>query len=151
MIHWNLLDELSGQEVYELFMLRQQVFMIEQNCLYQDIDKSDSTALHCRYLDKNGKLCGYLRVISPSTEPSSKEQNPAIGRVAVNKKYRRQGIAEEMMESAMQTCEEQFPNQKIRLAAQTYLIDFYSRFGFMPIGREYIEDDIPHQDMQSEI
>lgn len=142
MIHWNTLSELSGEDVYELFMLRQQVFMIEQNCLYQDIDAIDQQALHLRYLDEKGDLAGYLRVI-----PDASNQELAIGRVAVKKKYRRRGIAQELMEAAIGKCQQAFPSQRIRLAGQTYLIDFYSRFGFVAVGPEYVEDDIPHQDM----
>jgi len=144
MIYWNLLNELGGKEVYELFLLRQQVFMLEQNCLYPDIDPSDNSAHHCRYLDTQNRLCGYLRVIPGK---SSTATELAIGRVAVHKKHRRQGIAEQMMESAMLLCKERYPGQKIRLAAQVYLIDFYSRFGFAPFGKEYLEDEILHQDM----
>lgn len=142
MIHWNKLSELNGAEVYAIFMLRQQVFMLEQNCLYPDIDKEDKAALHLRYLDNQQHLAGYLRVIYESNDSSL-----SIGRVAVRKKVRKRGVAKEMMEAAIKKCQEEFPNQKIRLAGQSYLIDFYSSFGFVPIGPEYVEDDIPHQDM----
>lgn len=142
MIQTNYLDELNGQQVYEIFLLRQQVFMLEQNCLYQDIDRIDQQALHLRYLSDKGELAGYLRVIPPA-----ENQSLAIGRVAVKKKFRRRGIAQELMQAAIDKCQQEFPEHKIRLAGQTYLIDFYSSFGFSPVGPEYIEDDIPHQDM----
>lgn len=146
MIHCNTLSELSGQEVYEIFMLRQQVFIIEQNCLYQDIDSTDMDSLHLRDLDEKGQLMGYLRIIPPGSDNDANE-SLAIGRVAVKKKFRRRGVAQELMNSAIETCISKYPNKKIRLAAQTYLIDFYSSFGFAQIGASYIEDDIPHQDM----
>lgn len=144
MIFINRLDELSGQQVYDIFLLRQNVFMLEQNCLYQDIDADDATALHlCFYGDKD-TLLGYIRILPPGKEPE-----PAIGRVAVKKKVRRRGIAREMMEAALEKCAELYPGKKIRLSAQTYLIDFYASLGFKEIGPEYLEDDIPHQDMIS--
>ena len=139
MIQWNTVSELSGMEVYELFMLRQQVFMLEQNCLHPDIDREDETALHLRHLDNDGRLAGCLRVVTGS--------EPGIGRVAVRKKARKRGIAQGMMQAAIDKCQQEFPDKKIRLAGQTYLLDFYSSFGFVPVGTEYMEDDIPHQDM----
>lgn len=142
MISRSKLADLSGADVYEMFMLRQQVFMLEQNCLYQDIDKLDSEALHFRYMNDKGQLLGYLRLLPPT-----QGSDMAIGRVAVKKKARRAGLAREMMDAALQVCASEFPNKIIRLAAQTYLIDFYSSFGFSEVGRTYIEDDIPHQDM----
>ena len=142
MIEVNYLDELTGEQVYEIFLLRQQVFMLEQGCLYQDIDRADTTALHMRYLDESGQLLGYLRIITPSENTEL-----AIARVAVRKKFRRQGIAQKMMQMAIDECQNRYPGQKIRIAAQAYLIDFYSGLGFSTAGLEYIEDDIPHQDM----
>ena len=126
-----------------MFMLRQQVFMLEQNCLYQDIDDHDSDAIHGRYLNNKGALIGYLRILN-----SEKHGDLSIGRVAVKRKIRRRGVAAEMMQAAVQLCAQQYPKHIIRLAAQTYLVDFYSRFGFVEVGQIYIEDDIPHQDMQ---
>ncbi|MEQ9210613.1 MAG: GNAT family N-acetyltransferase [Pseudomonadales bacterium] len=144
MISINCLDKLTGQQVYDIFFLRQNVFMLEQNCLYQDIDVEDATALHLCCYDDKGALLGYLRILPPGREPE-----PAIGRVAVKKKARRGGIARRMMEVALEKCQELYPDKKIRLSAQTYLIDFYASLGFMEIGPEYLEDDIPHQDMIS--
>lgn len=142
MITWNQLDGLSGAEVYEIFLLRQKVFMLEQDCLYQDIDQADAAALHCRYLSDNQQLLGYLRVLPPS-----ENLEVAIGRVAVRKKARGSGIAREMMIAAIKKCRELYPGQSIRIAAQQYLLDFYSSLGFTEIGPGYIEDEIPHQDM----
>jgi len=142
MISINCLDELSGQQMYNVFLLRQNVFMLEQNCLYQDIDTEDATALHLCFYDDKNTLLGYLRILPPGKDPE-----PAIGRVAVKKKARRRSIAREMMEAALKKCQELYPNKKIRISAQTYLIDFYASLGFMEIGPEYMEDDIPHQDM----
>lgn len=142
MIKINCLDELSGRQVYDLLFLRQSVFMLEQNCLYQDIDIEDASALHLRYVDKNDALQGYLRILPPGKEPL-----PAIGRVAVKKKARQQGIARAMMEAALEQCQKRYPNQKIRISAQVYLVDFYTSLGFQEVGPEYLEDDIPHQDM----
>lgn len=142
MISSNKLNELRGDEVYEIFMLRQQVFMLEQQCLYQDIDPSDLHAWHLRATNEKGALAGYLRILPPSGTAE-----PSIGRVAVSKKARRQGLARELMETALELCAKEYPTQKIRLAAQVYLIDFYSSLGFIPSGPEYLEDDIPHQDM----
>jgi len=142
MIKINRLDELSGREVYDFLLLRQSVFMLEQNCLYQDIDTEDAISWHLRYMDSQKALLGYLRILPPD-----KDSLPAIGRVAVKKKMRRKGIAREMMEHALEQCQKLFPNQKIRISAQVYLVDFYTALGFQEIGPVYLEDDIPHQDM----
>ena len=139
--YWNRLNELTGQQVYDVFLLRQQVFVIEQECLYPDIDNVDLDAHHCRYFIA-GRLAGYLRLIPPSAN-----ELPAIGRVAVSRKYRKQGIAELMMQSAIERSGDLYPGNSIRLAAQTYLIEFYARLEFTPVGGSYIEDGIPHQDM----
>ena len=142
MIKWQKFTDMTGLEVYEVFLLRQQVFMLEQDCLYQDIDRTDIHALHCRYLDDNQQLLGYLRILPPADA-----EELTIGRLAVRKKFRRSGIATEMMKYALDICQQHFPNSKIRLAAQSYLIEFYRSLGFTDIGPSYMEDDIPHQDM----
>ena len=142
MININRLDKLSGRDVYNFLLLRQSVFMLEQNCLYQDIDVEDANAWHLRYVDNQGALLGYLRILPPE-----KDSLPAIERVAVKKKARRKGIAREMMETALEQCQKLYPDQKIRISAQVYLVDFYSSLGFQEVGPEYLEDDIPHQDM----
>jgi len=142
MIRINRLDELSGRQVYDFLLLRQSVFMLEQSCLYQDIDAEDASSWHLRYVDSQEALLGYLRILPPD-----RDSQPAIGRVAVKKKMRRKGIAREMMETALEHCQKLFPNQKIRISAQVYLVDFYTALGFQGVGPVYLEDDIPHQDM----
>jgi ElaA protein len=142
MIHTSLFQDLSSQNIYDILRLRQDVFMLEQHCFYEDIDGRDVTALHVRYLEKSGQLIGYLRILPP--ENGSKL---SIGRVVVAENARRQGIGREIMEAALKECRARHPHEEIHLSAQTHLIDFYASFGFQKIGNEYMEAGIPHQEM----
>ncbi len=137
---WRKFSALSSMELYQLLKLRQDIFVLEQNCLYADIDNQDF--YHQHLLAYSGtELIGYLRII-PSKHHSS--GCVAIGRVAISRKYRGLGLAREMMEKAMDYCAHNHPSETIFVSAQLYLQSFYQNLGFKTIGDGYLEDDIPH-------
>ncbi len=128
-------------EFYELMALRQEVFVVEQNCPYLDADGLDREAYHLMGLDKNGKLIAYTRLLPKGI---SYENYVAIGRVVTAPKARGLGIGKEIMAASLEWCQQLFPGEKIKISAQTYLLEFYKNLGFEPVGEGYLEDDIPH-------
>jgi ElaA protein len=134
--------ELTTQELYDLLQLRSEVFVVEQDCVYQDIDGKDQNALHV--LGYNDEiLVAYTRVFKPGiyfTEAS-------IGRVVVKEKFRQQKFGYEIMNASVEAVSLYYKVSKIRISAQTYLKTFYNNLGFIEVGEEYLEDGIPHINM----
>lgn len=143
MIHIAHFHDLSPQQVYEILRLRQDVFILEQNCFYEDIDGQDISALHILYIDSNGQLSGILRILPPD-----EKRKLSIGRVVVSKHARHRGIGHKMMDAALEECHKNHPGEEILISAQAHLINFYGDFGFQPYGDEYIEAGIPHRKMK---
>lgn len=132
-------EELSTQELYELLQLRSEVFVVEQDCVYQDIDGKDSKALHI--IGRiNGEIVAYTRCFPPGIY----FKEAAIGRVVVAKDQRKFGLGHEIMKASINAVKDHFNNDTIKLSAQTYLVNFYKKHGFKPVGDEYLEDGIPH-------
>ena len=146
-IQWEikLFDRLGLDELYELLKLRVDVFVVEQNCSYPEIDGKDRhpQTLHLTGKDKNGKSLAYLRILPPGLS----FREVSIGRVVVAKKNRGQGICDMMLKKALDQIGHTWPNKDIRIGAQVYLKDFYSSQGFEPASESYLEDGIPHIDM----
>jgi len=142
--HWRDFNQLSNLELYQLLKLRQDVFVLEQTCLYADIDDEDTHHHHLLGTVDN-KLAGYLRVIPKAFHDSG---YVAIGRVAVDKNYRGIGLARIMMLESIRYIQTNYPEQNIFVSAQLYLQKFYESLGFTPISEMYLEDDIPHLSMQ---
>lgn len=143
-IHWKTkkYDELTTSELYKIFQLRIEVFVVEQNCPYQDADGKDKHSYHVMgYL--NDELCAYARIIPPGI--SYKEIS--IGRLANSKKVRGNGIGKNTMIRSMEEIEKIFGNVPVRISAQKYLRKFYENLGFKTTGKEYLEDNIPHLEM----
>ncbi len=141
---WCNFKQLSNQQLYGLLKLRQDVFIVEQTCLYADIDDEDQ--YHWHLLAYNAeKLVGYLRVIPAEHHHSG---CVAIGRVVIAKEFRGAGLASQLMQQTVAFCEEKFPGQLVFLSAQEHLLDFYKGFGFISISDVYLEDGIPHIDMK---
>jgi ElaA protein len=131
--------ELSTEELYTLLQLRSEVFVVEQNCVYQDMDGLDQIAFHV--LGKyNGALIAYTRLF----KAKDYFDDPSIGRVIVSRKHRGLGLGKEIMQASLVFLNENWNAQKIVLSAQSYLKKFYSELGFTAIGEEYLEDGIPH-------
>lgn len=144
---WAPFDALDGAAVHAMLALRQQVFVLEQQCLYADIDGRDPRALHLLgWLDDgNGasQLAAYLRVFAPG----DKCEEAAIGRVLTASFVRGQGIGRALMAEGVHRTAQVFPDARIRISAQQHLQAFYREFGFAPVSDGYLEDGIPHIDM----
>ena len=141
-LNWTLkpFDELALAELYKLLRLRVEIFVVEQNCPFQDIDGMDNCAYHLLGYTAAGELAAYARLFDADISYAQ----VAIGRVAVGLAYRRHGLGQELMQQAVAQCEMLFGAQAIKLGAQLYLKQFYEGFGFKQCGEEYLEDGIPH-------
>ncbi len=143
-------EELDGKEVYEISKLRSEVFVVEQNCPYLDLDGKDYQCLHLYFYDdeqKEKEIVCYCRIIPKGLSYST----ASIGRVLTNKKYRRKNYARKMMEEAIKIVQKNLGESVITLGGQNYLREFYSSLGFIAISDVYDEDGIPHVDMRLEI
>ena len=132
--------ELEKSELYQLLQLRAQIFVVEQECAYQDLDGQDPEALHLLASDEHQTLVAYARLYE--TQIDTKDY-VAIGRVCTAEAYRGQGISRQLMQQAISYIES---NQKkpITLSAQAYLEQFYQSLGFATVSEPYLEDGIPH-------
>jgi ElaA protein len=136
-------DKLSVKELFQLYRLRSEVFVVEQNCAYQDVDDKDLSAIHVLLYDED-LLAGYCRILPPSV--SYKE--PSIGRVATSAQFRGKGLGKLLMKQSLTQTLELFKHQDVVISAQTYLIRFYKELGFKTEGEGYDEDGIPHIKMR---
>lgn len=135
-------NELTTIELYEMMKLRQEVFIVEQDCAYLDADGLDQKAVHVLgYHD--GNLISYARALPPST---SYEHYSSVGRVIVKQDFRRRGLGEMVMHHALQFCLNTF-GVDVKISAQCYALSLYEKMGFESIGASYLEDGIPHQAM----
>ncbi|NCO64588.1 MAG: GNAT family N-acetyltransferase [Flavobacteriales bacterium] len=132
-------NELTTQELYDILQLRSEVFVVEQNCVYQDIDGKDQKALHILGF-KNNQLVAYTRIF----KPGDYFENASIGRVVVAKNQRQHQYGYDIMKVSIEAVENHFKETLIKISAQAYLKGFYNNLGFNEIGEEYLEDDIPH-------
>ena len=140
---WYQFQQLSNIELYAVLKLRQEVFIIEQKCIYPDLDGLDLKALHLLGFDDK-KLMAYLRLIPVTFHKSA---HITFGRIISSKAKRGLGIGKALMQQAMQYSAEHFPAQNIQLSAQYHLVDFYHNFGFKNISEPYDDDGIMHVDM----
>lgn len=132
-------NELTLNELYDVLKLRCEVFIVEQNCVYQDIDDKDQEALHIIGKDHSG-IVAYTRCFSPGIY----FKEASIGRVVVKKEMRKYGYGFEIMKASIQAIQNTYSTGIIKLSGQTYLIQFYESLGFKTIGEPYLEDGIPH-------
>jgi ElaA protein len=136
--------DLTVDELYAILQLREAVFVVEQNCVYQDIDGLDEQCYHLFALsDESKKIIAYARLVPVN----SKFDVPSIGRVISNAAYRNLGLGKALMTKAIDETWKLFECNSIKIAAQMYLLNFYSNFGFKPISDPYDEDGIEHLDM----
>jgi ElaA protein len=143
-IDWRVkeFNELSLDELYDIMHLRQEVFVVEQDCPYMDADYKDQKAIHINGYYEN-ELVAHTRIVAPGI--SYKEQS--IGRVVSKPKYRKQGVGIALMKKSIEVLEEKYNSPICRISAQKYLIKFYNSFGFEVCSEEYLEDDLPHFQM----
>ena len=132
-------QDLSNTEIYQILRLRSEVFVVEQECIYQDIDNKDKKAVHIFLKEKN-EIIAYSRVFK------EKEyfENPSIGRVVVANKRRMYGVGKKIMNISIDYIKKNIKAKSIEISAQKYLKKFYSNLGFIQQGDEYLEDNIPH-------
>lgn len=132
-------QELTTQELYDILQLRSEVFVVEQDCVYQDIDGKDQKALHVLgFIGK--KLVAYTRIF----KPGDYFEKASIGRVVVAKNERQHKYGYDIMEASIQAIKEHYNETDIKISAQCYLNKFYNNLGFKAIGEDYLEDGIPH-------
>ena len=132
-------DELSTTELYKILQLRVDVFVVEQNCPYPELDDKDQNAYHI-YLQENDEIQAYLRVLAPGVS----FEEASVGRVIAKK--RRCGLGSKILAEAIKLAEEVFETD-IRIEAQTYAVPFYKNFDFVVVSEEFLEDGIPHVQM----
>lgn len=146
-MQWQVLtfDELDTYTLYSMLQLRVDVFVVEQNCPYPELDDKD---LHPQtrhiILKKGEKVIAYSRVLAPGV---SFEGYPGIGRVCVSQTARRLGLGQVLVERTLEVAAELWPDTDIHISAQCYLQQFYQDLGFKPASEPYLEDDIPHLKM----
>lgn len=131
--------ELTTDELYAILQLRSEVFVVEQNCVYQDIDFKDQKALHVLGF-KDDKIVAYTRIF----KPGNYFENSSIGRVVVKENERKFGYGHDVMKASINAIKNYFKEEKITISAQKYLTKFYETHGFTQVGNEYLEDGIPH-------
>jgi ElaA protein len=144
-INWKIkpFEALSVVELYSLLQLRSEVFVVEQNCVYQDIDGKDGKALHL-IGEYQGKIVAYSRLF----KPNDYFENASIGRVVIDKNYRDKKWGHELMQQAISGINTHYKETKITISAQMYLQKFYESHGFVQTSEMYLEDDIPHIEMK---
>lgn len=154
---WHAWNELSPGTLHAFLKLRSDIFVVEQNCVFSDMDGRDPQCAHlCGFEDET--LVAYLRLVPPAMdglvpreagcrERPPKSETPALGRLVVMKSHRRRGLSRQAIALGLARCAEQFPRQPVRAQAQAHLAPFYQSLGFTAVSAEYLEDGIPHIDM----
>ena len=144
-INWTCTSfhELSPESLYEILRLRSEVFVVEQQCIYLDMDDKDQSSHHLMGRVE-GKLLAYARLLPPGV---SYPDASSIGRVVSSPSARNQGLGKILMGEAILRTSNLYPDVNIKIGAQLYLLDFYKSLGFDPIGEPYLEDGIPHIEM----
>lgn len=136
-------SNLSTEQIYDAMKLRQDVFVIEQNCIYNDFDGYDKKAMHF-LIYKDDMLAAYSRIFAPNI----KYQNESsIGRILVSKSHRGGTLGKLLIKESIEYCIKQFPDSVIRIEAQAALEKYYSDLGFLSDSEVYAVDDIPHLQM----
>jgi ElaA protein len=144
-IRWTLQEfsELTNSDLYELLKLRSAIFVVEQNCVFPDMDDKDYSSYHlCGW--NNDKLVAYTRLLPPGLA----YENCSIGRVVTAASVRRQGVGRLLMKKSIEACQQLFSSRDIEIGAQLYLEQFYGSFQFKREGEVYLEDGIDHIHMR---
>jgi len=128
--------------VYAVLAARVAIFVVEQNCAYQDLDGLDADAEHL-IAWSGAEVAGYLRVLGPGT----RFDDPSIGRIITTKPFRGSGLGRDLVAEGIERTRLRYPGQPVRISAQQYLEKFYRDFGFVTVSQPYLEDNIPHVEM----
>lgn len=140
---WQRWPELTPDALYELLRLRSEIFVVEQNCVFNDMDGRDPACLHLRGTDDSGALVAYLRLVPPGGRGAP----PSLGRVVVVRHRRGKALGRALMQEGMARCRRDHPGTAIKVSAQQHLEAFYGSLGFGRTGEPYLEDGIWHIDM----
>ena len=143
-IDWKIktFSELTTVELYEIIKARVNVFVVEQDCPYPDLDDYDQKAIHL-WAEKEGEVLAYCRIF----DKGIKYPETSIGRVVTTEKGRGTGLGKQLISYAIDVIENRLRTTEVRISAQDYLLKFYSGFGFVDTGKKYLEDNIPHTEM----
>jgi len=139
-IRWRTFADLSAVDLYRALMLRQTVFVVEQNCPYLDADGLDVVGIHGLGQSQTGSLIAVARLLPPGTRFAL----PSIGRIAIAKQARGRGYGRQIVAEAVVETERRYPDAPIQISAQAHLEGFYRSFGFVHAGDPFDEDGIPH-------
>ena len=131
---------LTTEELYKILALRAEVFVVEQNCPYQDVDGNDLHSIHVLGYIKN-QLVAYARVLGQGI---SYQKYASIGRIVTSPAVRGNNHGHDLVDVAIEVCQKKFLGQPIKISAQAHLEKFYNKHGFKATGEAYLEDDIPH-------
>ena len=134
---------LSTSNLYAILAARVDVFVVEQDCPYPELDGLDQRSHHVWAQDAAGAITAYARI----TEPGTRFEEPSIGRVLTALSYRNQGLGRELMNRALDVAQTMYPGQALRISAQQHLDRFYASLGFEFVRGPYLEDGIPHVEM----
>lgn len=140
-------DQLTTRELHDIYQLRCDIFVVERNCVYPEIDGKDPECLHI-FTEVENKIVAYARIIPPGLKY---EKVVAIGRVVVHETFRGQRLGEKLIAKAIEVIKKQWPNTSIRLSAQSHLQHFYRLNGFEVISEEYLEENLPHIAMELKV
>ncbi|MBU5426257.1 GNAT family N-acetyltransferase [Tissierella pigra] len=135
-------SELTTKELYEILKVRVEVFVVEQNCIYQDLDSKDEVSFHV-FLEDNSEIIAYLRVLPKGIS----YPETSIGRVLTKNPYRKKGLSKEIVQKAIDFIIDTLEEKEIKISAQAYLQKFYESFGFKSTSDIYLEDGIEHIEM----
>lgn len=135
--------ELNLDDFHDIIALRIKIFVIEQDCPYQDLDGNDKLAFHLYFKDEKNQIVAATRILPQNIA----YDEVSIGRVVVDKSSRGTGLGHELMEQSMVFVQSQFGAADVRLSAQKHLENYYEKHGFKSTGKEYLEDGIPHVEM----
>lgn len=141
---WQRFELLDNAALYALLKLRSEVFVVEQNCVFLDLDDHDQNAEHLLMRDAQGALIGYSRLLPPG----EKYEEPSIGRVVVSPKVRATGAGRRLMAESVRGAKERYPSLPNLIWAQHHLERFYASFGFVTVSEPELEDGIPHVKMR---
>ncbi|MBV6879279.1 GNAT family N-acetyltransferase [Epilithonimonas ginsengisoli] len=143
-IDWKIktFSELTTPELYEIIKARVNVFVVEQDCPYPDLDDNDQKAIHL-WAENNGEVLAYCRIF----DKGIKYPETSIGRVVTTENGRGTGLGKQLIKYALEIIENRLGTSEVRISAQDYLLRFYSDFGFQDTGKKYLEDNIPHTEM----
>lgn len=144
-MNWSVIpySDLSLDDFHDILSLRVEVFVVEQDCVYQEVDGKDKASFHLIGKDEDNNILAYSRILPGGIS----YDEPSIGRVVVSKRSRNKGLGRVMMNECLNFMYKEFPGQSIRISAQTYLKKFYEEIGFQDTGKSYLEDGIPHLEM----